>query len=206
MTSRIVEAGPAAETTRNVATGDIGFGFGPYAYAQNIQPPSRRPRGPQKLTRARTATATTAAAVTSPLAMTAEPSQYLSPTPAPPPPPPRRQATMRMASTNAVPAAALQGIALPIPKEGRASEETAVSIPSDPEWDAIPDDVWTLFSSRGWINMLTLVSILVAILVLFAGYPIINRYVHPPQDFSGLDVTYQDGLAPPKPTPTDDSR
>lgn len=105
-----------------------------------------------------------------------------------------------MPSTNAVPAAALNS-----DKEGRQStEETAVE--RDPEWDAIPDDVWTVFSARGWSNMVTLVSILLAILILFAGYPIITRFVNPPQNLSGFDVEYQDGAAPaptPTPTPTD---
>ncbi|KZV85862.1 hypothetical protein EXIGLDRAFT_775130 [Exidia glandulosa HHB12029] len=194
MASRILAAGPAAETTRNVVTGDIGFGYGPYAYAGNIQPPATRPRGPQKLTRARAANATNATTVASPPLPPAEqPSQLLAP--------PRRQNTLRMPSTNAVPAAVIHD------KEGRQStEETAVE--REPEWDAIPDDVFTIFSGRGWINMITLVSLLLGILILFAGYPIITRFVNPPPNLGGFDVTYQDGLAPPTPaaTNTDDSR
>ncbi|KAG8904449.1 hypothetical protein FRB99_001709, partial [Tulasnella sp. 403] len=51
----------------------------------------------------------------------------------------------------------------------------------DPVRDAILDRRWTLFSFRGWMNIGCLVVILVALITLFAGYPIALWYrtTHP---------------------------
>jgi len=115
----------------------------------------------------------------------------------PPPAGPRRAGTLRMPSTNAVPAALVAPTVIQQEqlKERPSTEETAVEssaqgrLPAqqqaflsekDPEWDAIPEDASTIFSLRGWINAITLVTILLGILLLFAVYPIITRFLHPP--------------------------
>jgi hypothetical protein len=44
----------------------------------------------------------------------------------------------------------------------------------DPVRDRILDHNWTLWSSRGWANAITIFVIVTGLLVLFAGYPIIH--------------------------------
>ncbi|KAH7108052.1 hypothetical protein BKA62DRAFT_5179 [Auriculariales sp. MPI-PUGE-AT-0066] len=190
MASQILQAGPAAETVRNVATGHIGDGFGPYAYAQHVQPPSARSRGPQRLSRARVANTS------------ATSERYTS---VPAPAGPRRAGTLRMPSTNAVPATVVSSVApkLPDTKERASTEAQRPELLAerDPEWDAIPDDVFTLFSIRGWINALTLVTIAVGILMLFAIYPVLTRFINPPPDlksYRGIDLSTV--TAQPSPT------
>lgn len=46
----------------------------------------------------------------------------------------------------------------------------------DPIRDAALDHSFTLFSSRGWANVSLLVALVLALLALFAGYPIIAFY------------------------------
>ncbi|KAG8972454.1 hypothetical protein FRC05_010047 [Tulasnella sp. 425] len=51
----------------------------------------------------------------------------------------------------------------------------------DPVRDAILDRKWTIFSFRGWANLSMIFSLLLALIILFAGWPVISwvRTMHP---------------------------
>ncbi|KIO18685.1 hypothetical protein M407DRAFT_62009, partial [Tulasnella calospora MUT 4182] len=51
----------------------------------------------------------------------------------------------------------------------------------DPVRDAILDKKWTLFSLRGWANLSMIGALLLALIILFAGWPVISwvRTLHP---------------------------
>lgn len=53
----------------------------------------------------------------------------------------------------------------------------------DPKFDSC-----TIFSARGWVNVLTLVVIVVGLVTLFAGYPIIWFFAHPRRIGPGFNV------------------
>lgn len=46
----------------------------------------------------------------------------------------------------------------------------------DPIRDRAQENSWTIFSARGWINALALLTLMVGLIILFAGYPIIQFY------------------------------
>ncbi|KAL1950818.1 hypothetical protein VTO73DRAFT_5942 [Trametes versicolor] len=58
----------------------------------------------------------------------------------------------------------------------------------DPVRDAALDRSCAPFSSRGWINASALVLIVAGIIVLFAGYPIIDHYIHVQPQVSGFNL------------------
>ncbi|KAH9890083.1 glycoside hydrolase family 16 protein [Cubamyces lactineus] len=58
----------------------------------------------------------------------------------------------------------------------------------DPVRDAALDRSCTPFSSRGWMNVSALVIIVAGIIVLFAGYPIIDHYIHEPPSTPGFNL------------------
>jgi hypothetical protein len=58
----------------------------------------------------------------------------------------------------------------------------------DPVRDAKLDRSFTLFSARGWANAGALVILILAILTLFAGYPIINALSHPQAAINGFNL------------------
>ncbi|KAI0632505.1 glycoside hydrolase family 16 protein [Trametes polyzona] len=58
----------------------------------------------------------------------------------------------------------------------------------DPVRDAALDRSCAPFSSRGWMNVSALVIIVGGLLVLFAGYPIIDHYVHEQPKISGFNL------------------
>ncbi|KAI0916764.1 hypothetical protein AcV5_007406 [Taiwanofungus camphoratus] len=58
----------------------------------------------------------------------------------------------------------------------------------DPIRDAAMDRSCTPFSSRGWINASALVLLILALLTLFAGYPIITYYAHPTPKTPGYNL------------------
>ncbi|KAH9851610.1 glycoside hydrolase family 16 protein [Lenzites betulinus] len=58
----------------------------------------------------------------------------------------------------------------------------------DPVRDAALDRSCAPFSSRGWLNVSALVLIVVSIIVLFAGYPIIDHYVHDSPKVTGFNL------------------
>ncbi|KAI0647690.1 glycoside hydrolase family 16 protein [Trametes meyenii] len=58
----------------------------------------------------------------------------------------------------------------------------------DPVRDAALDRSCAPFSSRGWINASALFLICTAIIVLFAGYPIIDHYVHEQPKIAGFNL------------------
>src|SRR4051794_27555544 len=80
----------------------------------------------------------------------------------------------------------------PMPVPAAAPIPTTQSMPQylydkDPDLDDAlhdpgPDpsfDSCTIFSARGWVNVMTLVIFVVGLITLFAGYPIIWYFAHP---------------------------
>ena len=58
----------------------------------------------------------------------------------------------------------------------------------DPVRDAALDRSCAPFSSRGWMNASMLFILVVGLLVLFAGYPIIDHYIHQPPPTFGFNL------------------
>ena len=58
----------------------------------------------------------------------------------------------------------------------------------DPIRDAAMERSCTVFSARGWLNMSALVILVLALLTLFAGYPIIAYYAYPTLKSSGYNL------------------
>lgn len=58
----------------------------------------------------------------------------------------------------------------------------------DPVRDAQLDRSFTIFSARGWANASALVILVLAVLTLFAGYPIINALAHPQPAITGFNL------------------
>lgn len=58
----------------------------------------------------------------------------------------------------------------------------------DPIRDAALDRSFTLWSSRGWINASMLIILVLALLTLFAGYPIINFYTTKQPNVPGFNL------------------
>ena len=58
----------------------------------------------------------------------------------------------------------------------------------DPVRDAALDRSCAPFSSRGWINASALILICAGLIVLFAGYPIIDHYVHQSPRIIGFNL------------------
>ncbi|KIK69666.1 glycoside hydrolase family 16 protein [Collybiopsis luxurians FD-317 M1] len=58
----------------------------------------------------------------------------------------------------------------------------------DPVRDAKLDRSFTVFSARGWLNAGALVLLILALLTLFAGYPIINNFAHPQAAITGFNL------------------
>ncbi len=58
----------------------------------------------------------------------------------------------------------------------------------DPVRDAALDRRCAPFSSRGWLNASALIFITAGLIVLFAGYPIIDHYVHVPPKIAGFNL------------------
>ncbi|KAI0755305.1 beta-glucan synthesis-associated protein-domain-containing protein [Daedaleopsis nitida] len=58
----------------------------------------------------------------------------------------------------------------------------------DPVRDAALDRSCAPFSSRGWMNASALFIITFGLIVLFAGYPIIDHYIHQPPKTAGFNL------------------
>lgn len=58
----------------------------------------------------------------------------------------------------------------------------------DPIRDAQMDRSFTIFSARGWANAGALFIIVSGLLLLFAGYPLINAFTHPPPVITGYNL------------------
>jgi len=78
--------------------------------------------------------------------------------------------------------------AIPQTFEGSGGKQRSTLIEMDPEWDAIPEDSFTMFSGRGWVNMSVLFAVLVGIVTLFVGYPVLSHYLSPPEILPGFNI------------------
>ncbi|KAI1794793.1 glycoside hydrolase family 16 protein [Ganoderma leucocontextum] len=58
----------------------------------------------------------------------------------------------------------------------------------DPVRDAALDRRCAPFSSRGWLNASALFFLTAGLIVLFAGYPIIDHYIHEPPKIAGFNL------------------
>ncbi|KAJ3867728.1 glycoside hydrolase family 16 protein [Lentinula novae-zelandiae] len=58
----------------------------------------------------------------------------------------------------------------------------------DPVRDAKLDRSFTFFSARGWANAGALFILILAIITLFAGYPIIDNFAHPQATITGFNL------------------
>ncbi|KAL6303895.1 glycoside hydrolase family 16 protein [Sparassis latifolia] len=58
----------------------------------------------------------------------------------------------------------------------------------DPVRDAKEARTCTIFSARGWLNLSALTITILALLTLFAGYPIIRYYAYPPPYTPGFNI------------------
>ena len=58
----------------------------------------------------------------------------------------------------------------------------------DPVRDAALDRRCAPFSSRGWLNASALFFITAGLIVLFAGYPIVDHYIHQPPKTAGFNL------------------
>jgi len=54
--------------------------------------------------------------------------------------------------------------------------------------DAKGDSSFTVFSARGWANAGALFILIVGLITLFAGYPVIWHYTHPPARITGFNL------------------
>lgn len=141
-----------------VASGAIGAGYGPYSY----NPAEARGAGLYSNSRFSNAASEVSLA-------TSGPSYEKEPIPAPPPP---VQNTLSM------------------PQylwDKDPDLDDALHNP-DPVRDARLDASWTVFSARGWINVITLVVLVVGLITLFAGYPIVWYFTHPRPIIRGFNL------------------
>lgn len=58
----------------------------------------------------------------------------------------------------------------------------------NPDMPGRADRSFTIFSARGWMNAGALFLLVAGLLVLFAGYPIIQYYSHPPPKITGYNL------------------
>lgn len=58
----------------------------------------------------------------------------------------------------------------------------------DPIRDARLDRSFVVFSARGWANAGALFLLVIGLIVLFAGYPIIDHYAHPAPRITGFNL------------------
>ncbi|RDB17955.1 Beta-glucan synthesis-associated protein SKN1 [Hypsizygus marmoreus] len=54
--------------------------------------------------------------------------------------------------------------------------------------DGRRDNSFTMFSGRGWVNAIALFLLIVGLLMLFAGYPVIYHFTHPPPPITGFNL------------------
>lgn len=54
--------------------------------------------------------------------------------------------------------------------------------------DAKGDSSFTVFSARGWANAGALFILIIGLITLFAGYPVIWYYTHPPTRITGFNL------------------
>ncbi|KAG8931888.1 hypothetical protein FRC03_011003 [Tulasnella sp. 419] len=140
------------ETTQGVATGSIGSAYGPYPHPASDESGYRSTYNPNRFSNMSNASGFSDTA----------------PTPAPRTPQPQPPAP----KTNTVPAYLW---------DTKDPDLDDFLHNPDPVRDAILDKQWRVFSARGWGNFLLIFILTFGLIILFAGYPIIDwyRYTHP---------------------------
>ncbi|GJE88368.1 glycoside hydrolase family 16 protein [Phanerochaete sordida] len=170
------------DTTRRVATGQIGGGYGPYSHHPNVY------------------------------ANQYSTSRFSNNGPAPSAAPSATHSEISVVTTREKAGTApMLGAAAPTNTVGPYLWDTkdpdlddALHNP-DPVRDAALDRSFTLFSARGWMNASALFLLVAGLLVLFAGYPIIlfvrdNKPVGPGFNLGGINRTGQVPDLPHMPT------
>ncbi|KAK1225405.1 hypothetical protein PQX77_011654 [Marasmius sp. AFHP31] len=173
---------------QSVATGAVGGMYGPYAHHANSYD------SPQNQSHYRNG------GPSSELSHSSHGHRTAVPTPAPPP---KSAPAPTSAPTRAAPAVAGTTATVPAPQYiwDKDPEADDMIHNPDPVRDRRQDFSFTIFSARGWGNVIVLVLLVAGLLMLFAGFPIINWWhtAHPARNGFNLGGINASGQIPDLP-------